>query len=69
MFSIINGVWACSYVLQLSEHWQSIRKHLLPDNLSKAEATRSFLVFIHHLRTAEKEEILQILKAENKEIL
>lgn len=66
---MMNGVWACSYVLQLSEHWQSIRKHLEPDNLSKAEAIRSFLAFIQHLRTATKEEILQILKAEKKEVL
>ena len=69
MFRIMNVVWACGHVLQLSEHWQSIRKHLQPDNLSKAEAVRSFLTFIKHLRTAKKEEILQILKAENKEVL
>ncbi|XP_039704642.1 microsomal triglyceride transfer protein large subunit [Pteropus medius] len=69
--SIVGQVFQseCKGCPSLSEHWQSIRKHLLPDNLSKAESTRSFLVFIHHLRTAEKEEILQILKAENKEIL
>lgn len=65
----MNGGWACSPVLQLSEHWQSIRKHLQPDNLSKAEAVRNFLAFIQHLRTAKKEEILQILKTENKDIL
>lgn len=60
------GLWPC---LQLSQHWQSVRKHLQPDNLSKTEAVRSFLTFIQHLRTAKKEEILQILKAENKDIL
>ncbi|XP_036708621.1 microsomal triglyceride transfer protein large subunit isoform X2 [Balaenoptera musculus] len=59
----------CKGCPSLSEHWQSIRKHLQPDNLSKAEAVRSFLTFIKHLRTAKKEEILQILKAENKEVL
>nr|XP_019817963.1 PREDICTED: microsomal triglyceride transfer protein large subunit [Bos indicus] len=59
----------CKGCPSLSEHWQSIRKHLQPDNLSKAEAVRSFLAFIKHLRTAKKEEILQILKAENKEVL
>lgn len=55
--------------LQLAEHWQSIRKHLEPDNLSNAEAVRSFLAFIQHLRTSRREEILQILKAEKKEVL
>lgn len=69
MFRIMYGVWAYSHVLQLSKHWESIRKHLEPDNLSKAEAIRSFLDFIQHLRTAKKEEILQILKSEKKEIL
>ncbi|XP_029778051.1 microsomal triglyceride transfer protein large subunit [Suricata suricatta] len=59
----------CKGCPSLSEHWQSTRKHLQPDNLSKAEAARSFLTFIQHLRTANREEILQILKAENKEIL
>ncbi|KAF5926657.1 hypothetical protein HPG69_001286 [Diceros bicornis minor] len=58
-----------SHVLQLSEHWQVTRNHLQPNSLSKAEAVRSFLAFIQHLRTAKKEEILQILKAENKEVL
>ncbi|XP_025279260.1 microsomal triglyceride transfer protein large subunit isoform X1 [Canis lupus baileyi] len=59
----------CKGCPSLAEHWQSIRKHLQPDNLSKAEAARNFLAFIQHLRTAKREEILQILKAENKEVL
>ncbi|XP_076998835.1 microsomal triglyceride transfer protein large subunit isoform X2 [Tamandua tetradactyla] len=59
----------CTRCPSLAEHWQAIRKHLQPDNLSKAEAVRNFLAFIQHLRTAKKEEILQILKTENKEIL
>nr|XP_008536369.1 PREDICTED: microsomal triglyceride transfer protein large subunit [Equus przewalskii] len=59
----------CKGCLSLSEHWHFTRKHLQPDNLSKAEAVRSFLAFIQRLRTAKKEEILQILKAENKEVL
>ncbi|XP_054447666.1 microsomal triglyceride transfer protein large subunit [Pteronotus mesoamericanus] len=59
----------CKGCPSLREHWQSIRKHLQPENLSKAEAIRNFLVFIQHLRTAKKEEILQILKAESKEVL
>ncbi|XP_037007818.2 microsomal triglyceride transfer protein large subunit [Artibeus jamaicensis] len=59
----------CRGCPSLQEHWQSIRKHLQPENLSEAEAIRNFLVFIKHLRTAKKEEILQILKAESKEVL
>uniref|UniRef100_A0A8D1V8V0 Microsomal triglyceride transfer protein large subunit n=1 Tax=Sus scrofa TaxID=9823 RepID=A0A8D1V8V0_PIG len=59
----------CKGCSSLSQHWQSVRKHLQPDNLSKTDAVRSFLTFIQHLRTAKKEEILQILKAENKDIL
>uniref|UniRef100_G3QDV8 Microsomal triglyceride transfer protein large subunit n=1 Tax=Gorilla gorilla gorilla TaxID=9595 RepID=G3QDV8_GORGO len=59
----------CKGCPSLSELWQSTRKYLQPDNLSKAEAVRNFLAFIQHLRTAKKEEILQILKMENKEVL
>ncbi|XP_048189563.1 microsomal triglyceride transfer protein large subunit [Perognathus longimembris pacificus] len=60
---------SCKGCLSLSEHWQSIRKQLEPDNLSKADSVRSFLAFIQHLRTAKREEILQILKTEKKEVL
>nr|XP_055152164.1 microsomal triglyceride transfer protein large subunit isoform X3 [Symphalangus syndactylus] len=59
----------CKACPSLLEHWQSTRKYLQPDNLSKAEAVRNFLAFIQHLRTSKKEEILQILKMENKEVL
>ncbi|XP_008050642.1 microsomal triglyceride transfer protein large subunit [Carlito syrichta] len=59
----------CKGCPSLVERWQSIRRHLQPDNLSKAEVVRNFLDFIQHLRTAKKEEILQILKTENKEVL
>ncbi|XP_021052005.1 microsomal triglyceride transfer protein large subunit [Mus pahari] len=59
----------CKGCPSLAEHWESIRKHLEPDNLSKAEAVQSFLAFIQHLRTSRREEILQILKAEKKEVL
>ncbi|NXA54428.1 MTP protein, partial [Nothocercus julius] len=59
----------CKKCPSLSEHWQTIKKHLHPENLSKAEATRSFLSLIQNLRKATKEEILQILKSENKELL
>lgn len=65
----MSGARACSHVLQLSEHWKSIRKHLEPENLSKSEAVKSFLAFIQHLRTAKREDILQILKSEKKEVL
>ncbi|KAM6221452.1 microsomal triglyceride transfer protein large subunit [Rhynchocyon petersi] len=59
----------CKGCPSLLEHWQLTKKHLLPDNLSKAEAVRSFLAFIQHLRTGKKEEILQILKTADKEVL
>ncbi|KAM8808876.1 microsomal triglyceride transfer protein large subunit [Eudromia elegans] len=59
----------CRKCPSLSEHWQSIKKHFHPENLSKAEATRSFLSLIQNLRKATKEEILQILKSENNELL
>ncbi|XP_037365540.1 microsomal triglyceride transfer protein large subunit [Talpa occidentalis] len=59
----------CKGCPSLSEHWQSVRKHLQPDSLSEATSVRSFLAFIQHLRTAKREEIVQILKAENKEVL
>uniref|UniRef100_A0A8C5K7C2 Microsomal triglyceride transfer protein large subunit n=1 Tax=Jaculus jaculus TaxID=51337 RepID=A0A8C5K7C2_JACJA len=59
----------CKGCPSLAEHWQSIRKHMQPDNLSNTEAARSFLAFIQHLRTAKREDILQILKTEKKEVL
>ncbi|XP_032117429.1 microsomal triglyceride transfer protein large subunit isoform X1 [Sapajus apella] len=59
----------CKGCPSLLEHWQSTRKYLQPDNLSKAEAVKNFLAFVQHLRTAKQEEILQILKTENKEVL
>uniref|UniRef100_A0A2K5YXW0 Microsomal triglyceride transfer protein large subunit n=1 Tax=Mandrillus leucophaeus TaxID=9568 RepID=A0A2K5YXW0_MANLE len=54
----------CKGCPSILEHWQSTRKYLQPDSLSKAEAVRNFLAFVQHLRTAKKEEILQILKME-----
>ncbi|NXI53834.1 MTP protein, partial [Chloroceryle aenea] len=59
----------CRKCPSLSEHWQSIREHMYPEKLSKAEAARSFLAFIRNIRKATKEEILQILRSENKELL
>ncbi|KAL0594510.1 Microsomal triglyceride transfer protein large subunit [Plecturocebus cupreus] len=59
----------CKGCPSLLKHWQSTRKYLQPADLSKAEAVTNFLAFVQHLRTAKKEEILQILKTENKEVL
>ncbi|XP_034627941.1 microsomal triglyceride transfer protein large subunit [Trachemys scripta elegans] len=59
----------CKNCPSISEHWQAIRKQLEPENLSKAEATRSFLSFIQNLREATKEEILQILRSERNDVL
>ncbi|XP_074907581.1 microsomal triglyceride transfer protein large subunit [Buteo buteo] len=59
----------CKKCPSLSEHWQSIREHMYPEKLSKAEAARSFLSFIQNIRKATKEEILQIIRSENKELL
>lgn len=59
----------CKGCLSLAEHWQTIRKQLEPDNLSKAESVSSFLAFIQHLRTSKREDILQILKTEKKDVL
>ncbi|XP_004617690.2 microsomal triglyceride transfer protein large subunit [Sorex araneus] len=59
----------CKRCPSLSEHWKDVRQHLQPENLNKAQSVRSFLAFIQHLRTAKREEILQILKGESKEML
>lgn len=59
----------CKKCPSLSEHWKSIKEHMHPEKLSKAEAARSFLSFIQNIRKATKEEILQIIKTENKELL
>ncbi|NWW76731.1 MTP protein, partial [Climacteris rufus] len=59
----------CKKCPSLSEHWQSIREHMHPEKLSKAEAAKSFLSFIQSIRKATKEEILQIIRSEDKEFL
>ncbi|KFU99804.1 Microsomal triglyceride transfer protein large subunit, partial [Pterocles gutturalis] len=59
----------CKKCPSLSEHWQSIREHMYPEKLSKAEAAKSFLSFIQNIRKTTKEEILQLIKSENKELL
>ncbi|ETE69487.1 Microsomal triglyceride transfer protein large subunit, partial [Ophiophagus hannah] len=55
----------CKSCPSLFQQWMGIRKQLEPDNLSKADATRGFLVFIESLKKATKEEILQLLRNEN----
>ncbi|NWR93553.1 MTP protein, partial [Furnarius figulus] len=59
----------CKKCPSLSQHWQSIREHMHPEKLSKAEAAQSFLSFIKSIRKATKEEILQVIRSENKELL
>ncbi|NWT56528.1 MTP protein, partial [Erythrocercus mccallii] len=59
----------CKKCPSLSEHWQSIREHMHPDKLSKPDAAKSFLSFIQNIRKATKEEILKIIRSENKEFL
>ncbi|XP_017677735.1 PREDICTED: microsomal triglyceride transfer protein large subunit [Lepidothrix coronata] len=59
----------CKKCPSLSEHWKSIREHMHPEKLSKAEAAKSFLSFIKSIRKATKEEILQVVRSENKELL
>ncbi|KAM4707940.1 microsomal triglyceride transfer protein large subunit [Discoglossus pictus] len=59
----------CKGCPSLLQHWQTIRKQLEPENLSKGEAGRSFLSMIQSLRRAKKSEILQILKTEKDDIL
>ncbi|XP_053559451.1 microsomal triglyceride transfer protein large subunit [Bombina bombina] len=59
----------CKSCSSLSQHWQAIRKQMEPENLSKAEAARSFLALIHTLRHAKKSEILQVLRTEKDDVL
>ncbi|NWI51062.1 MTP protein, partial [Calyptomena viridis] len=59
----------CKKCPSLSEVWQSIREHMDPEKLSKTEAAKSFLSFIKSIRKATKEEILKIIRSENKELL
>ncbi|XP_062991993.1 microsomal triglyceride transfer protein large subunit [Elgaria multicarinata webbii] len=55
----------CKNCPSLFQQWNSIRKQLEPENLSKADAAKGFLSFIQTLRKATKEEILQILRSES----
>ncbi|XP_069711659.1 microsomal triglyceride transfer protein large subunit [Phaenicophaeus curvirostris] len=59
----------CKKCPSLSELWQTIREHMYPEKLSKAEAARSFVSFIQSIRKATKEEILQVIRSENNELL
>lgn len=69
--SIVGQVFqsACKGCPSLAEHWQSVRKYLQPDGLSKAEAVSSFLAFVQHLRTAQREDILHVLKSASQDVL
>uniref|UniRef100_A0A670YNE1 Microsomal triglyceride transfer protein n=1 Tax=Pseudonaja textilis TaxID=8673 RepID=A0A670YNE1_PSETE len=55
----------CKSCPSLFQQWMGIQKQLEPDNLSKADAVKGFLVFIKSLKKATKEEILQLLRNEN----
>ncbi|KAM4674426.1 microsomal triglyceride transfer protein large subunit [Amazona ochrocephala] len=59
----------CKKCPSLSEHWKSIREEMYPEKLYKAEAAKSFLSFIQNIRKATKEEILQLIRSEKKELL
>ncbi|XP_060102991.1 microsomal triglyceride transfer protein large subunit [Heteronotia binoei] len=55
----------CKSCPSISQHWNTIRKKLEPENLSTADAVMGFLSFVQNLRKATKEEILQILRTES----
>eukprot|EP00079_Xenopus_tropicalis_P010187 XP_002934813.1 PREDICTED: microsomal triglyceride transfer protein large subunit isoform X1 [Xenopus tropicalis] len=59
----------CKSCPSLLQHWQVNRKHFEPQNLSKAEAARSFLSLIQSLRRAKKSDILKLLKSEKEDVL
>ncbi|KAM9329652.1 microsomal triglyceride transfer protein large subunit [Gastrophryne carolinensis] len=54
---------------ELSQHWKTVRKHLEPENLSKASAAHSFLSLIQSLRKAKKSDILMLLRSEKEDVL
>uniref|UniRef100_A0A4W3HLM8 Microsomal triglyceride transfer protein n=1 Tax=Callorhinchus milii TaxID=7868 RepID=A0A4W3HLM8_CALMI len=59
----------CQSCPSLKEHWQSVQKELEPEKLVRASATRSFLSLIQTLRKAKKQEILQVLKESNPQLV
>ncbi|XP_063774697.1 microsomal triglyceride transfer protein large subunit [Pseudophryne corroboree] len=59
----------CKSCPLLLQQWQTIRKHLKPDNLSKASAAHSFLSLIQSLRRARKSDIVTLLKTEKEDVL
>ncbi|KAM4809178.1 microsomal triglyceride transfer protein large subunit [Rhinophrynus dorsalis] len=59
----------CKGCPSLSQYWQTIRKQLVAENLSKADAARSFLYLIQSLRRAKKSDILTLLKSEKEDVL
>ncbi|KAJ0050944.1 hypothetical protein NL108_009946, partial [Boleophthalmus pectinirostris] len=56
----------CKGCPTLFEHWQSLKKLLEPNSLSKVSAPRSFLALIQSIRKASKDEILKVLKSASK---
>nr|DBA28830.1 TPA: hypothetical protein GDO54_009123 [Pyxicephalus adspersus] len=59
----------CKNCPELSKQWKAIRKHLDPENLSKASAANSFLSLIQGLRKAKKSDILTLLRSEKEDVL
>uniref|UniRef100_A0A8C5W6T2 Microsomal triglyceride transfer protein n=1 Tax=Leptobrachium leishanense TaxID=445787 RepID=A0A8C5W6T2_9ANUR len=59
----------CKNCPSLLQEWKAIRKNLIPKNLSKTGAARSFLSLIQNLRRAKKVDILQLLKSEKEDVL
>lgn len=56
----------CKGCPTLFEHWQSLKKLLEPNELSKVSAPRSFLALIQSIRKASKDDILKVLKSASK---
>lgn len=59
----------CKDCPELSKQWQTIRKQLKPEQLSKASAAHNFLSLIQSLRRAKKSEILSLLRSEKEDVL
>ncbi|XP_018419788.1 PREDICTED: microsomal triglyceride transfer protein large subunit [Nanorana parkeri] len=59
----------CKNCPVLSKQWQTLRKKLEPENLSKASAAHSFLSLIQSLRRAKKSDIISLLRSEKEDVL
>lgn len=59
----------CKNCPVLLKQWQTIRKNLEPENLSKATAAHSFLSLIQGIRRAKKSDILTLLRSEKEDVL